>query len=272
MGDITNRNCNKAMKTPEQLSAELYDVSVPDWDGEMDFYRTFALQARDRGQPVLEVACGTGRVTTRLAREGVNITGIDLDEEMLKIAHTKNSNLSNLHWRQGDMRFFELGETFGLIIVPGHSFQFMCTPEDQVKALETFRRHLIPGGIVVIHVNFDDVKWLGDLLHTLDSKFEPVCEVMHPQTGCRMRKSNAWTYEHSTQTATVITKWEEIGEDGSIAHTWERKPMALHCLFPFEMEHLLARTGFNEQVVYGDFYRNPLGENSPDMIWVARKS
>ena len=47
--------------------------------------------------------------------------------------------------------------------------------------------------------------------------------------------------------------------------------MALHCLFPFEMDHLLARTGFVDRVVYGDFYKNPLGENSPNMIWVACK-
>ena len=48
------------MKNSKELSAELYDVSIPDWDGEMDFYRQFAFQARDNGQSVLEVACGTG--------------------------------------------------------------------------------------------------------------------------------------------------------------------------------------------------------------------
>jgi ubiquinone/menaquinone biosynthesis C-methylase UbiE len=272
MGDITQGKHNKAMKTPGQLSAELYDASVPDWDGEMDFYRQFAFQARDSGQPVLEVACGTGRVTIRLAREGVNIVGVDLDEEMLKVACIKSSGLSNIRWVRGDMRSLNLSETFGLILVPGHSFQFMCTPEDQVKALETFGRHLVPGGILVIHTNFDDIEWLGALLHTSGGKFEPVCEVRHPQTGCLIRKSNAWTYEHATQTATVITKWDEIDENGGIVHTWERVPMALHCLFPFEMDHLLARTGFNERVVYGDFFKNPLGENSPEMIWVARKS
>ena len=85
-----------------------------------------------------------------------------------------------------------------------------------------------------------------------------------------MRKSNAWVYERATQTATVITRWEEIGEDGSILHAWEQQPKALHCVFPFEMEHLLARTGFIDRVVYGDFFKNPLSENSSDMVWVAR--
>jgi ubiquinone/menaquinone biosynthesis C-methylase UbiE len=201
----------------------------------------------------------------------VNIVGVDLDEEMLKIARIKSSNLSNICWVQGDMRSFDLGETFGLIIVPGHSFQFMCTPEDQVKALETFRRHLAPGGTLVIHINHDDVEWLGDLIHNRGGKFEQVCQVRHPQTNCLVRKSNAWTYEQYTQTATVITRWEEIGEDGTVLNTWEQPSKMLHCVFPFEMEHLLARAGFVDRVVHGDFFRNPLSENSPDMIWVARK-
>jgi ubiquinone/menaquinone biosynthesis C-methylase UbiE len=260
------------VNTPEQLAAELYDASVPDWEGEMDFYREFSLQARDQGQPVLEIACGTGRVTICLARKGVDIVGVDLDEEMLKVARSKSSDLFNLRWVRGDMRLIDLGETFGLIIIPGHSFQFMCTPEDQVKALETFKRHLIPGGTLIIHVNHDDIKWLGDLLTNAGEKFESVYEVRHPLTDCLMRKSNAWIYEQFTQTATVVSRWDEMGEDGSILHSWERQPVALHCVFPFEMEHLLARTGFTDRLVYGDFFKNPLTQNSSDMIWVARKS
>ena len=47
--------------------------------------------------------------------------------------------------------------------------------------------------------------------------------------------------------------------------------MALHCVFRFEMEHLLARTGFEIQAVYGDFFKNALNDQSSEMIWVARK-
>jgi hypothetical protein len=47
--------------------------------------------------------------------------------------------------------------------------------------------------------------------------------------------------------------------------------MALHCVFRFEMEHLLARTAFEIQAVYGDFTKNELNDASSEMIWVARK-
>jgi hypothetical protein len=151
----------------------------------------------------------------------------------------------------------------------------MCTPEDQVQALETFKRHLTPDGTLIIHLDHQSVNWLGDLLRDLGGQFEPGGEVNHPHTGHTIRKANAWTYERSTQTATVITRWEEIDASGSVLQTWQREPMPLHCVFRFEMEHLLARTartGFYTRTVYGDFFKNPLDENSSDMIWVARRS
>jgi ubiquinone/menaquinone biosynthesis C-methylase UbiE len=147
------------MQTPEQLAAELYDVSVPDWDGEINFYRELVREIMLRGlaERVLEVACGTGRVTLRLAQEGVDLVGVDLDEEMLTVARPKSEGMPNVGWVRGDMRTLDLGQTFGLIIVPGHSFQFMLTPEDQVKALETFKRHLEPGGRLIIHLDHQSV-------------------------------------------------------------------------------------------------------------------
>lgn len=58
-------------QSPEQLAAELYDISVPDWDGELDFYRELVREAKARKQSILEVACRTGRVSIRLAEEAV---------------------------------------------------------------------------------------------------------------------------------------------------------------------------------------------------------
>ena len=253
--------------TPEQLAAELYDVSVPDWEGEIDFYRELACEVKQRGGWILEVACGTGRITIRLAQEGVKVVGLDLSAEMLSVAQSKNADV---RWVQGDMRTFDLNETFDLIIVPAHSFQFMLTPADQVKALITFKQHLTGDGMLVIHLDHQDVDWLGALLGELGGKFEQSQEVIHPRTGHIIRRAHAWTYERSTQTATVISKWEEVNQDGSVLETWIRKPMPQHCVFPFEMEHLLVRTGFQIQAFYGDFFKNGLTEKSSEMIWVAR--
>src|SRR5512138_2025268 len=157
------------IKTAEQLNAELYDIAVPDWEGEIDFYLDFAQQAKERGEPALEIACGTGRVTLQLARKGMDVVGLDLDEEMLKVARQKSEGVPNVGWVRADMRSFDLGQKFGLIYSPGHSYQFMCTPEDQVRALESFKHHLTPDGILIIHIDHQSVDWLGSLCGT----FEP---------------------------------------------------------------------------------------------------
>jgi ubiquinone/menaquinone biosynthesis C-methylase UbiE len=255
-------------KTAEQMSAEMYDIAVPDWEGEIDFYLDYAQKAKERGQSVLEIACGTGRITLRLARAGINIVGLDLDEEMLKIADQKSEGVPNVGWVRGDMRSFDIGQKFGLIISPGHSYQFMCTPEDQVQALEEFKRHLTPDGTLILHVDHQDMQWLA----SRSGKFEPAKTYRHPQTGRVIHREHAWTYERATQTATVISTWEELDENNSVLERWERKPMPLHCIFRFEMEHLLARTGFTRRTVYGDFRKSPLNENSTDMIWVAKQA
>lgn len=256
--------------TAQELYAQLYDVRVLDWPGEVDFYRGLIAHSHSNANRMLEVACGTGRITLRLAKDGVDITGLDISSELLEIARAKNTGMSNVNWVLGDMRTFEIGTKFGYVIIPGHSFQFMNTPDDQVKCLEQIKRHLVPDGLAVIHLDHQDFVWLAGLL----DKKEPVPEksriLTHPTTNRKYRQSFAWTFEPSTQTATITTNWEEVNENGNVTQTWKMEPMRLHCVFRFEMEHLLRRVGFSIEAVYGDFFKNDLTNASEHMIWLAR--
>lgn len=254
-----------------QFYAQTYDVSVPDWPGEIDFYREMAAEVKSNGGAVLEIACGTGRVAIRLAQDGVSVVGIDLSSAMLDIARQKSVGFQNVRWVQGDIRSFELGEAFGLVIIPGHAFQNILTPEGQIACLECIKRHINPGGALVVHLDHQDVSWLGDLCREKGGLFEMAEQFLHPKTGRQIRTSRAWSYEPSTQTAIVQTVWEEIEADGRVVDRWETGLIRLHCVFRFEMEHLLARAGFVVEVVYGNFFRQELRDESSEMIWVARR-
>ena len=73
---------------------------------QLNFYRR---QAARYGEHVLELACGSGRLTIPLAKEGVNITGVDISEDMLALAKLKASRDEvNIRFIQGDMRSFDL--------------------------------------------------------------------------------------------------------------------------------------------------------------------
>jgi ubiquinone/menaquinone biosynthesis C-methylase UbiE len=251
--------------------AQTYDDSVPDWPGEMEFYRALVLDAKQKGQSLLEVACGTGRVAIRLAREGIDTVGLDISPHMLAVAREKSRGLLNMQWVQADMCNFNLGRSFGLVLIPGHAFQNLNTPAEQVACLECIHRQLEPGGRLVVHLDHQDFAWLGDLVRDSAGVFEPAEQFTHAPTGHLVRAARAWSYEPSTQTAVCQTVWEAVGADGQILDTWKKEPVRLHCVFRFEMLHLLARVGYIIDDVYGDFFRHPLEDSSGNMIWLAHK-
>ena len=249
--------------------AQTYDVSVPDWPGEIDFYRRLAAQARSRGGAVLEVACGTGRVAMHLLRDGVRLVGLDLSPEMLDVARKKSAGFPAVRWVEADMRAFDLGEAFELVIIPGQAFHNLTTIGDQVACLSCIKRHLAPSGTFVLHLDHQDVRWLGDLRRDKGGVFETAEQFQHPETGRQVRTLRAWSYEPSTQTAIAHTVWEELGADGHVVSRREMGPYRLHCYFRFEVEHLLARSGFAVEALYGDFLRGELRDDSSEMVWMA---
>jgi hypothetical protein len=168
------------------------------------------------------------------------------------------------------MRSFDLGETFGLVIIPGHAFQNILTAVDQFACLASIRRHLAPGGLLVVHLDHPEVSWLGDLTRDLGGVFETTEPFIHPETGRQIRTLHAWSYEPATQTAISHKVWETLGDDGEVVDHLDRGPIRLHVVFRFEMEHLLARTGFAIEAVYDDFYRQELQDDSSEMVWLAR--
>jgi SAM-dependent methyltransferase len=255
----------------EAFYAQTYDESVPDWPGELDFYQELVSEAKRKGQGLLEIACGTGRVTIRLAQAGIHTVGLDISPKMLAVAKEKSTGMADIGWVEADMCSFELGETFGLVIIPGHAFQNLNTPQEQADCMQCIYKHLLPGGRLVVHVDHQDLGWLGDLTREKGGVFEPAEQFRHPQSGHQIRAARAWTYEPATQTAVCTTIWEAVDEAGKIVNHWQTAPIRLHCIFRFEMEHLLARTGFCIEAIYGDFFRTPLEDKSANMIWVASR-
>ena len=258
-----------------QFYAETYDAWMSDWPGEIDFYRTVAdEELKSRQGIVLDLACGTGRIGIRLAEAGVNVVGLDRSPEMLAIARSKSVHTDRIRWVEGDMRSFELDEKFDLVLIPSHSFQNLNTVEDQAACIESIWRHLKPDGLLVVHLdhmNAENMKWLGEISEEKEAPFEEAGQFKHPTTGMLIKTSMAWSYEPASQTAVLQTIWVEVGADGKPGRQWEMGPSPLHCVFRFEMEHLLKRAGFEASQAYGDFDRQPLRDDSPHMIWLARK-
>ena len=73
-----------------------------------------------------------------------------------------------------------------------------------------------------------------------------------------------------SQTLTSYLIHDEIDADGHVVGR-QYLPLTLRWIYRYEFEHLLARTGFIAEVLFGDFSRTPFDENSTEMIWIARR-
>ncbi len=125
--------------------AALYERQYANYRDDIAFYGRLA--ERLGADRVLELGAGAGRVTVPLARRGLEMTALELSPAMLERgqAFTARENLS-IEWIQSDMRDFNLGRTFPLVIAPFNALMHLYTLPDQDRALERITAHLEPGG------------------------------------------------------------------------------------------------------------------------------
>jgi len=253
-------------------TAEFYDYIVP--YRERQDVGFFVAMARDSGGEVLEVGCGTGRVLIPTARTGVTITGLDLDEQMLKVCRTRLAGEApdvqgrvTLHRR--DMRDFDLGQRFALITVPFRSFQHVITVEDELSALASMRRHLADGGRLVLDLFNPSLPYLVDETRLGEFGEEP--EFTMPDGRRVVRRTRICARDLLTQVQDVEMVYYVTHPDGGqerLTHDF-----SMRYLFRFEAEHLLARAGFRIEAVYSDYDRSPYGAKYPgELIFVASKA
>jgi SAM-dependent methyltransferase len=128
--------------------AEYYDWIYSD-ELDLKFYLNEARNARG---PVLEVACGTGRILLKLIQSGIDATGIDLSDGMLaKLQENAKTLGIRANAIQADMTDFQISRKFNLIIMPYRSFLHLKDSETRKKTLQNLREHLAEGGRLILH-------------------------------------------------------------------------------------------------------------------------
>ena len=125
---------------------------VSDTVDDIPFYVDLARQAAEQGQAVLELGCGTGRVTIPIALAGAQVTGLDSSPAMLDIARERAEGAGvRVRWVEGDMADFDLAERFGLVVIPFRSFLHLTREDEQAGCLASIHRHLTAGGRLALN-------------------------------------------------------------------------------------------------------------------------
>jgi SAM-dependent methyltransferase len=240
----------------------LYDrVSTPP-TASVDFYVELA---RDSQGDVLELACGTGRVTIpiaqALANSGRSVAGLDLVPAMLEAARTKSVTAGiALDLVAGDMRHFALGRRFGLIFVAFNSLLHLTTNEALSDCFSCVREHLASGGTFAFDVFNPSVKMLARL------PFERSTVVRVPDdTLGEIHVEATMDYDAATQVNRSTFHFSAPGRADYMT-----VPIHLRSLFPLELPVLLSANGFRLETRYGDFGREPFGSDSARQVCICR--
>lgn len=254
-----------------QFVSEYYDFVVPYRDRQdIEF---FVEMARGSRGPVLEIGCGTGRVLIPTARAGIEIVGLDSSASMLKVLGEKlyrepeevQSRVKLVH---ADMRQFDLVREFALVTTPFRSFQHLITAEDQLSCLACILHHLVPGGRLVLDVFNPSLPHLVDDCYLIEFGEEP--EFRMPDGRRVIRRHRVVSRDLKNQVQNIELLYEVTYPDG---HTHRLvHPFPMRYFFRFEVEHLLARSGFQLEELYSDYDRTPYGTKYPgELIFVGRK-
>jgi SAM-dependent methyltransferase len=253
-------------------SGEEYDAMHGSLAADIPFYVEEAQRAEP---PVLELACGTGRVLIPVAQAGVHIWGLDLTPAMLARAQQKVAALpaevqARITLQPGDMRDFDLEERFGLVMVPARSFLHLLTAEDQIKALGNIRRHLRPGGRLILNFFQPSIPIIAAHMTHTGRALKHFREWTDPQTGQRVVCWETRAYNAATQIIDETRVIDVVDDDGQVVDRYYRS-LTLRWIYRYEFEHLLVRTGYEVEALYGDLDRAPFEEGSSEMVWIARR-
>jgi cyclopropane fatty-acyl-phospholipid synthase-like methyltransferase len=130
-----------------------YDMGLNNPGKDIAFYREYAVRARGS---VLELGCGTGRITIPLVKAGCNVTGLDCSRPMLEQMWRKiETQLSpeekgRLNYLCMDMREFDLQTRFALIICPFAAFTYLVEESDQARFFQRVKKHLAHDGLFIV--------------------------------------------------------------------------------------------------------------------------
>lgn len=240
----------------EYAEPRIYDLELAGYEDDFPFYRRLAARA---GGPILELACGTGRLAIPLALSGADVTGLDRSGGMLSLAKRKARRAgAEVRWVLGDMRHFALRGRFAAVFLPLNGVQHLLTAADLRRTLRCARSHLLPGGILALDVYNPDLAKLS-----------------------REAYYRAWRYRRPRAKG-LVSVWVRNRFNPRGVNTVEfehrhrgkpvfRETLRLRCYFAGALDLALERAGFRLLKKLGGLDGRPFSPGSPLQVLVARR-
>jgi len=244
------------------IEASFYD-QVYNTQDDVPFYLEYCTKT---GGPILECCSGTGRAAIPIAKAGLDITGLDMNEKMLRVCRSKllkenQSVRKRVHLIKGDMRDFSLDRKFKLAFIAFSSFLQNTSVDDEERTLRCVANHLENNGLLIIGIFNPDLSRPHQTL-----KLDHVHELKNGNTFLRFSSDSPDVEKQLIDSTTIYDLVRPSGSiKRSIVHIQGRY------IFHDELLKLLGRTGFEEDEVFGSFRKEKFMEKSPGIVSVSHK-
>ena len=206
---------------------------------------------------VLDLGCGTGKLTNLLSDAGFDMIGIDYSEDMLDVATNVREDRNILYLCQ-DMREFELYGTVRAVVSICDSMNYMTSPEDLLTVLKLVNNYLDPGGIFIFDMN----------------TYYKYSQLLGEQTIAENRDEASFIWDNYFDAETNINEYELtlfIKEENELFRKYEE----LHYQRAYHIEevmNLIDKSGMKLLEVYDAFTRNKPQEDSERIYFVCQEA
>ena len=208
-----------------------------DYRAVVEFYYEILAREGLRPRTAVDLACGTGSVTALLAQRGLDVTGVDMSEDMLTVALDKASGLENIpRFVCQRLQQLQLPRGVDLAVCALDSLDYITEPADCEEAIRRVYRVLNPGGIFIFDVNTPQKLRNMDGQVFIDEDDDVFC---------------VWRGEFDEQTNICSYGMDLFQRRGEV---WERS-FEEHREYAYSAEQLkryLKKAGFTGIRVYGD--------------------
>jgi SAM-dependent methyltransferase len=242
--------------------ADIYDLYV-NTNLDNDF---FVKECSNTTGEILELMCGTGRLSIPLLEKGFKLVCVDYMGKMLDVFREKiRDKKYDADIIEMDVTELDLKKKFNLIILPFNSFSEILEIEKQVSALKKINEHLNPDGkfICTLHNPVKRLISADGKIHKLgrfkkdDNEFLEV----------------SYTNNYNAETGLISGEqvYEFFDKENNLT---EKRTLEINFrLFgKNEFEKMLSDTGFEIEKIFGNYDYSTFNENeSPFMIWLLRK-
>lgn len=240
----------------------IYDANI--YDGlnaflnDLKFYKKWLPKVSNAR--ILELCCGTGRLTIPIAKEGYSICGVDNSFPMLEQAKLKASKEGlKIEFIEADIRTLDLPNKYDLIFIAFNSIHHLYRNQDLFDTLNVVKKHLKDDGLFLLDCFNPNIHYIVNAEKELSKIAEYTTD-----DGRRVAIKQIMKYESKTQINRI--KWHYFIDDEF--HSVQALDMRMY--FPQELDTYLKWLGFSIIHKFGSFDEDFFNDDSEKQLFVCK--